>query len=283
MSAIEYQTFAAFRTVVQGLVAPEDLAENLETYFRDQVASGLSDMQTFLPWLRNFNVNFYQKGDINEFCSASIFDGPVGKITQLFAYKPDVDCAKYHYQKVSTSELDCWMERQRCLCPASDPPSVNIYDSPYCNYVISGDVACASPYLTSEEDDCRFKSLDDDDRIFAVGPDYRIYAAPRFPCGYILAVQWQGIRRKWEDTDLVPIDQQLRDTLVQFVEWRMAKKERQFDASLDSKIEYQAGLRTLKYRYTDEQEADLKRDCTSSIQTIMPAFLPAYMTPLYGP
>ncbi len=283
MSAIEYQTFAVFRSVIQDLVAPEGLAENLETYFRDKVAGALSDIQTFLPWLRSFNVDFYQKGDINEFCSASIFDGPVGKITQLFAYKPGVDCAKYHYQKVNTSELDCWMERQRCLCPATDPPSPNIYDSPYCNYVIAGDAACAIPYLTSTEDDCRFKSLDDDDRIFAVGPDYRIYAAPRFPCGYILCVQWQGIRRKWSDTDLVPVDQQIRDAVEQFVEWRMAKKERMFDASIDSKNEYQSALRILKYRYQQEQEADLKRDCTTAINQIMPAFLAAYMTPLYGP
>lgn len=282
MSAIEYNTFSDFRSIVQNLVAPEDLAENLEDYFRDQVANGLADMQTFLPWLREFNVNFYQKGQINEFCSASIFDGPVGKITQLFAYKPGVDCAKYHYQKVSTAELDCWMERQRCLCPATDPPSSNIYDSPYCNYVINGEDACGVPYLTGEEDDCRFKRLDDDDRIFAVGPDYRIYAAPRFPCQYVLCLQWQGIRRKWLDSDLVPVDQQVRDTLVQFVEWRMANKERMFDAALVAKSEYQSGLRVLKYRYTDDQEADLKRDCTSAIATIMPAFLPAYMTPLYG-
>lgn len=280
---IEYQTFSTFLATIQNLVAPEDLAENVVDYFRDRVSSALSDMQTFLPWMRDFNVNFYTKADINEFCSASIFDGPVGKITQLFAYKPGVDCAKYHYQKVSTSEIDCWMERQRCLCPATDPPSSNIYDSPYCNYVINGEDACALPYMTSEEDDCRFKSLDDDDRIFAVGPDYKVYAAPRFPCNYILLMQWQGIKRKWLDSDVVPVDQQIQDAVLNYVESKMAKKERMFDSANDYALEYASSLRILKYRYRDEQEPELKRDCTAAINQIQSAFLPAYMTPIYGP
>lgn len=281
--SIEYQTFSAFLSTIQPLVAPEDLAENLEGYFRDQIGNALADLQTFLPWLRDFNVNFYTKGDINEFCSASIFQGPVGKITQLFAYKPGVDCKKLYYQRVSASTLDCWMERQRCLCPATDPPSSNIYDSPYCNYVISGEDACALPYLTADEDDCRFKSLDDDDRIFAVGPDYRVFAAPRFPCSYYLCMQWQGIKRKWQNSDLVPVDQQIREAVVNYAEWKIARKERIFDAAADSKSEYQDSLRILKYRYRDEQDPDLKRDCSSAINEIVPAFLPAYMTPIYGP
>lgn len=281
--SIQYQTFSTFRSAIQALVAPEDLAENMEVYFRDRVSSALADLQTFIPWLRDFNVNFYQKADINEFCSASIFQGPVGKITQLFAYKPGVDCNKFYYQKVSTSELDCWMERQRCLCPATSPPSSNIYDSPYCNYVINGDAACAVPYLTGEEDDCRFKSLDDDDRIFAVGPDYKVYAAPRFPCDYLLLMQWQGVKRKWLDSDLVPVDQQVQDAVLYYVESKMAKKERMFDSAIDYQNDYALAMRVLKYRYKDEQDPEMKRDCSSAIDQLQSAFLPAYMTPVYGP
>lgn len=283
MTGIQYQTFSAFHATLKTLVAPEGLAEELIPIFRSAVASALADLQTFLPWLRDYNVSFYTKGEVNEFCSASIFQGPVGKATQLFAYKPGKDCERYHYQKVSTSEIDCWMGRQRCICPPTTPASIHIYDSPYCNYVIAGEAACSVPYLTGEEDDCRFKSLDDDDRIFAVGPDYKVYAAPRFPCQYLLCLQWQGIKRSWADSDLVPIDQQLQDAVVHFVEEKISRKERTHDAADAAHVDYQGALRVLKFRYTDEQEPEKKRDCTAAIAELQAKFLPIYETAVYGP
>ena len=280
---IEYQPFSVFRSAIQSIVSPEDLAEELETPFRHWVAAALADVQLMIPWYRSFNLQFITKGAVNEFCNASIFEGPVGKITQLFAYKPDIDCKKFYYKRTSPAAIDCWMERQRCLCPAADPPATDIYDSPYCNYVIAGESACAVPYLTGEEDDCRFKSLDDDDRIFSVGPDYKVFAAPRFPCGYVLLLQWQGVNRKWLNNDLVPVDEQLQEAVVSRVEYKVAMKEKDRVAARDWFDAYTIELRTLKYRYHDEQDTELERDCTGSIETLMSTFRPLYETPVYDP
>ena len=281
---IEYQTFSDFRDVVQPLVAPEDLGEELEPYFRDQVGNALADIQSLIPWYREMNVDFYTKPMVNEFCAASVFNGPVGKPITLFAYKPGDDCKKFYYQRQSTAAIDCWMETQRCVqCGVTDPPSTDVYDSPYCNYVIGGETACNPPYLTGEEDDCRFRSLDDDQRIFAIGPDYKVFAAPRFPCNYVLCLQWQGIRRKWDDTHLVPVDQQLREAVVNFVEAKMATKERNSAAARDYFDIYAVNLRMLNYRYNDEQRTDPKRDCSAGIEQLMAAFNPLYQTPAYGP
>jgi len=281
---IEYQSFLDFKAVVQPLVAPEDLAENMEPFFRDQIGNALADIQTMIPWTRGFNVNIYTKSDVEEFCAASVFSGPTGKISQLFAYQPGRDCKKHYYKRVSTSAMDCWMERQRCVQCALTPAPTNIYDTPYCNYVILGEDACSPPYLTGAEDDCRFKGLDDDDRIFAVGPDYKIYAGPRFPCGYYMLLQWQGIRRKWEDTDLVPVDQQIREAVINYIEHKMALKERNSTAMAEYMQIYSINLRTLRYRYSDEQDTILERDCTAAIEQLMPAFSPAYVpyTPFVG-
>lgn len=274
--SIEYQTFTEFRSIVQRLVAPEDLGEELEPYFRDQVGNALADIQTVIPWFRDFNVDVKTKANVHEFCAASIFDGPVGKITQLFAYKSGLDCRKYYYKRVNTSEMDCWVERQRCVQCTFEPPPTSIYDSPYCNYVICGETACDVPYLTATEDDCKFKALDDDERIFAVGPDYKVYAAPRFPCDYNLFIQWQGIRRKWNDSDLVPVDQQLREAVVNYVEAKIAKKERDYAAKETYEKDYALGLRTLKFRYHDEQDTGPKRDCTAAIEQLMSEHSPLY-------
>jgi len=280
---IEYETFSQFLTTLETLVAPEDVAENMEAYFRDQVSAALADIQTFIPWVRGFNVNVYTKDEVVEFCAASIFDGPVGKITQLFAYKPGRDCKKLYYNKVTTSKMDCWVEAQRCVQCTFEPPPVNVYDHPYCNYVLDGETACASPYLSGEEDDCRFLSLEHSDRIFAVGPDYKVYVAPRFPCQYYLLLQWQGIRRKWLDSDLVPVDQQLREAVMNRVEYRIAMKEREFVTAREYLNEYSVSLRVLKYRYMDEQDPELVRDCSSAIEQLMSLSSPLYQTPLYSP
>lgn len=282
MSAIQYLTFTAFHDAVKDEVAPEGLAENLIIPFRSWVGYALADIQTWIPWYRTFNFQFTTKEAAHEFCSTSIFQGPQGKITQMFAYKPGKDCARYYYKRSSQAEIDCWMDRQRCLCPATDPPASNIYDSPYCNYVIPGEESCSSPYLTGEEDDTRFKNLDDDVRIFTVGPDYRVYAAPRFPCGYILLLQWQGINRTWGDYDLVPVDDQLRECVVQFVENKVFAKQ---NHGLNSQYydAYVMALRTLKHRFGDEHRTPKERDCTAAIAQITSTFQPAYETPVYGP
>lgn len=281
---IEYQPFDTFRATVQQLVAPEDLAENLEAYFRDQVGNALVDIQTLIEGFRSFNLMLLSKEDVNEFCAASIFPGPAGKVTQLFAYKPGKDCKKFYYQRTSVAAVDCWMERQRCtLCAAATDPSHHIYDSPYCNYWLEGDEACGPPYLlTDTEDDCKFKGLDDDDRIFAVGPDYKIYAAPRFPCGYNLLLQWQGVNRKWGDNDLVPVDQQLREAVVNYVEHKIAMKEKDTGTSKFYFDAYSVNLRTIRYRYQDEHDTEAKRDCSSGIEQLMADAQTLYPTPIYS-
>lgn len=277
MSAIEYQPFSDFYEVVLDMVAPESLAENLETLFRDQIGNALADIQTLIPGTRTFNVSVFTKAEVEEFCSTSVFQGPLGKITQLFAYKPNEDCRKFYYRRVSPAKIDCWAESQRCVQCTFDPAPTNIYDSPYCNYVIGGETACEPPYLTGEEDDCRFRQLNDSDRMFSVGPDYKIYAAPRFPCGYYLLVQWQGIRRKWEDTDLVMVDQQIREAVVNYVEAKIAKKERDFATKEQYERDYAVNLRTIRYRFHDEQDPDMERDCSAALERLLPTFSSLYV------
>lgn len=277
MDAIEYQTFSDFLDVVQPLVAPEDLGENLIPLFREEVGNALSDIQTLIPWIRTFNMEVFQKSQVEEFCAASVFQGPVGKITQLLAYKPGRDCRKIYYKRSTPAAIDCWIERQRCVQCTLSPAPANIYDTPYCNYIIDGDTACLPPYLTGEEDDCRFMSLNDDNRIFSVGPDYKVYAAPRFPCGYYLLLQWQGIRRKWEDSYLVPVDQQMREAVINFVNAKFAKKEHDWLTKKEYEADYANSLRMLKFRYHDEQDPEMERDCTTATEQLLSTFSPLYV------
>jgi hypothetical protein len=275
-NAIEYESFTDFLARITNLVAPEELAENMQDYFREQVGNALSDIQTLIPWTRRFNVETFGKDGVEEFCAASVFQGPVGKITQLFAYRPGRDCKKLYYRRVTSAKIDCWIEAQRCVQCTLAPPPPNIYDTPYCNYVVLGETACAPPYLSGTEDDCRFLSLNDQDRMFAVGPDYKVYAAPRFPCGYTLFMQWQGVRRKWTDLSAVPVDQQLRECVINRVQKKIAMQEKDWTAMRAYDEEYTVCLRTLRFRYHDEQDPELERDCSAAIERMLPAFSALY-------
>lgn len=278
MSAIEYESFLVFLDRIKPLVAPEALAENMEDYFREQVGNSLADLQTLIPWTRGMNFNIYMKDDVEEFCATSVFQGPQGKITELSAYKPYRDCKKLHYKRVSTAKIDCWIEAQRCVQCTFTPPPVNVYDTPYCNYVVLGETACHPPYLTGTEDDCRFLSLPDDQRIFSVGPDYKVYAAPRFPCDYYLLMQWQGIRRKWNDNDPVPVDLQIREAIINRVQKKIGLIERDWIAAREYDAEYAICMRTLRYRYHDEQDPELQRDCSAAIERLLPEASSLYVS-----
>lgn len=282
IAELEYQSFDTFRSTVQALVAPEGLGEELIPFFRDQVGNALADLETTLKWTRNYNVAFYEKQDVQEFCGASILAGPLGKVSQVFAYRPGLDCRKLYYRHVSTSALDCWMDETRCaLCNFTD--STAIYDSPYCNYVISGTYGCDVPYLTPPEDDCRFKSLSDDERMFAVGPDNKIFLAPRFPCGYVIVVQWNGVHRKFNNNDMVLVDQQVREFVVNYVEHKVALKEKDRVAAKDYWDVSAINLRMLNHRHWDETNVEAKRDCSAALEQMMSSFQPLYQTSVFGP
>lgn len=279
--AVEYQNFSDFHEAVKALVAPEGLGEELIIFFRDQVGNALADIQTLIPQARVMNVSMFDKSDATEFCGASILNGPAEKVTQVFVYLPGTDCRKYFYKRVDTAAIDCWQERQRCvLCAAAEPPSYALYSSPFCNYSIAGDTACdtAYPYVTASEDDCRFKSLDDDDRMFAVGPDGKLFLAPRFPCHYVVVAQSQGIRKKFNNADQVLIDQQIREAVVNYVEHKVALKEKDRVAAGDYFNAYTLNLRMLRYRYWDETNVEAKRDCSAALEERMSSFLPLYQT-----
>lgn len=282
-TGLTFQTFATLLTNVKRNVFPEGIAEKVQIPYRSWVGVALSEIQTLVQWYQDFQVRFIQKGDVSEFCSTSVFQGPVGQIATLFAFKPGVDCKKFYYQRRAQTAVDCWMERQRCLCPATVPPSPNIYDSPYCNYVVDGDVACGSPYVTAEEDDLRFKRLGDDQRIFSVDPRFQISCAPRFPCGYILAIQWSGVNRKWENGDLVQEDNLLQDAVEKFVQHRNFMLENQGIPNQAIADEYADSLRMIRMRWREEMEAGPKRDCTAGLEQLLAQFNPTYLTPVYGP
>lgn len=232
-------TFQAFRTAINTLVFPDGQAETKVPLFRNFLVNGLIQLQTFVESYQLVNVNFYDKDQSWDDCGLSIIQGCRGQINAVYAFKPSCRCQKFFYEPASLEKLSCLYENCRCQAAASccgqttaigavSAYSQNPY---YCGDYIDGNRGCLPPYLAAQpEDDCEFKISD---RYFAIGPNQKIWVYPRFPCGYILAVHWRGIRRTYLDVDYVPDDEDLKDAIACYVESEVARRVDKDQATAD--------------------------------------------------
>lgn len=258
--------FSSFYRDVKAIAVPEGVGANVLDAFRNYVVNGLIRTQTFIPCLREYNTDFYVKMEAKDFCNTDILQGPAGQIQQLYVFKPSLDCRKYYYKAVSTNFINCWIDEQKCQCDPATPPTTNVYESPYCNYLIDGDVACAAPYSTGTEDDTNF--IHCVDRYFGRGPDYKLYLAPRFPCGFVVAVHWVGVKRSYKDSDPVWEDDDIKYAIARFAEAELAGKDRDFISKKQLMMDYDELIRDIAYRCRSEQRTPDDPSCT--VDSLLP-------------
>lgn len=253
--------FSSFYRDIKAIAVPEGLGTNVEPAFRNYVTNGLIRTQTFIPCLRSSNIDFQCQMDARDFCNAAILDGPDGMILQVYVFKPGKDCRKFYYDPVSTNFINCWVEEQKCtLCDATTPPTDYVYNDPYCNYVIPGDVVCDTPYLPAVPEDDRIFRLCTN-RYFAVGPDKKIYLAPRFPCGYVVAIHYEGIKRTYRNNDPVWEEDDIKHAVAKFAEAELALKDRDTQSWQALMITYNELMRDINHRCRRERRLPLRRDC----------------------
>lgn len=264
--------FSTFYRQVKEISVPEGVGTNVLAAFRDYVVNGLIRTQTYIPCLRDNNVDFFVKAEAKEFCNVDIIHGPRGKIGAVYVFKPGLDCRKHFYDAVSTTQINCWIEQQKCQCDPTVPPSTNVYDSPYCNYLMDADDACAAPYVNVPEDDSVFTGCSE--RIYAKGPDNKLYLAPRFPCGYVVAVHSDGIKRTWRDTDALPDDEDLKHAVAAYAEAKLLEKDREFVGARSLMNTYDELMRDMAHRCREERRLPTRRDCSAAADSMLPTINP---------
>lgn len=261
-------TFASFYKQIKQLAVPEGVGANVLDAFRNYVVTGLIRTQTYIPCLKDKNVDFYVKAETKTFCNVDIINGPRGVIEALYVFKPGKDCAKFFYNPATPARINCWIDEQRCQCDATDPISTAVYDSPYCNYIMDGQAACAAPYMDVPEDDAVF--TDCTERIFAKGPDNKLYLAPRFPCGHVVAVHSNGIKRSYRDTDAIVEDDDLKNAVATYAESKLAEKDRDLVSSRELMKSYDEMIRDMAHRCRQEMRTPVKQDCAELAGNLLP-------------
>lgn len=218
---MSYITYEVFKERVKEIVFPEGEAENLVSTHNSYIVEALINLQTNIPCLRENNVDVYTKEDVREQCNADFVTGPRGVIQAVYAFLPGSDCARYFYDARNQAFVDCWMAKQSCVTcnDQTDDDEPSITRSPECHTEMAGDTACASPYEEADEDDSTFQGSK---RYYAIGPNQKLILAPRFPCGYKVVVHWEGVKRSYDESDVLPDDMDLITTVAKFVEGQKA-------------------------------------------------------------
>jgi hypothetical protein len=125
----------------------------------------------------------------------------------VYAFKPGFACKRYFYDFANPNDIACWMRGQG-TCN-------RIEERGWQNNEESQTDACTT-MEDNYEDTWKCSK-----KIFSVNAN-KIHLAPAPPCGWVVAVHWQGIKRNWADADLVPDDQDLKNAVALWVEYQDA-------------------------------------------------------------
>jgi len=270
-SALTYTTFAQFCTSVRQMAFPGSLAERQKPLFDLNLHAALVKAQKYIDCLRRIHVSFYTKGHFFEQCGVATMNGPRGKLNAIYAFKPcDEDCAKYFYRPVTPHFIACWQKENACSW--EDVPRGTDGDV----YALATDNCITSEALHGTEDDTCWKV---EDKAYSKGNDGQIFLAPRPPCGYVVAVHWEGIRRTWAGTDALIDDPDLLDWVAESIQGENAVVLGR-DPALGGDLIRSAAEKfaDLMYWCNEERRIQIELDCGSGLDTgtLSQMFAPIY-------
>lgn len=257
---------------------PDGEAENLVNTHNSYIKDALINLQTYVPCLRDNNVDFYGKDTMQEWCNIDIFTGQRGSIHAVYAFKPGTDCRKFYYDPKSTAFIDQWIEKQRCTnCSDSDDSDAS--RSPACNTRADAEEICNDPESAQYgddgvESDCGWKKSN---RYYAIGPNGKTFLAPRIPCGYVVAVHWEGVKTRWSDSDPVLEDDAVTIAVAKFVQAQRAifldHDSQLYDRIMNPVMgEYSLARADLIHRCNRERRIANRHQALNSFDVLQPFF-----------
>jgi hypothetical protein len=204
-------TFAQFNAAIRAAVWPDGEPENLVANHKNYILDALIDLQIKVPRLQQNHTDFILPESTIYSCGASIFDVPRGFIVGLDVLRgtPTNCCDSAPYREASKNELDCLLRDASTSWPCGGEqhayPFYQLYgEGEYIPYP-------TLPYCAEYPD----QSLDS---VCAPTSGYmalfrgQLWVYPHIQSGHVGKLTWDGIKRSFEDTDV--IDETLWDREV---------------------------------------------------------------------
>jgi hypothetical protein len=207
-------TFSEFKTSVLAASFPLGVPENLT--LDDYVVSGLIEAQR---WIKCFR---YRHDDVtpacNSFwhCGTTVVTAPRGRILRAYTVERGEDGTDWCHPVVLNPATLADLRRYQASFRGRWDPELYAAPASGRNLPQGFDVP------TSSSDSISGRALTG---LYALDPTAcRLYVAPWLQTTESLVVEWQGIKRAWNDTDLVPDDPDFLRLISAFVDREYGRK-----------------------------------------------------------
>lgn len=220
-------TFAQLKTAVLADAFPDGEARSLKPLHKKIIVEALIDLQQWIPqlqvnntWIIPFCGTYFQ-------CGFSVFHAPRGKINRVSTYvrldgscnedstEPVNWCSEVQYSRVPYLALEKHLDKTlRCRCGCGllsmlNIPLLQCKKTLASAYPAPDDAAYACfPELPlgfhypSDATDLRYRAT-----VGAWALQHnRIYLAPWINSSEIVLIEWDGIKRDWQDSDVVEVE-----------------------------------------------------------------------------
>lgn len=181
--------FLTFKSKIERLVFPGGLAKPLQFQFEQDIIQGLIDIQRWVKYFRSRNK------DVSAFCAtyfacgATVVDLPRGRIQRVYTLDgTNLCCPVFYTFEEDYDRFINWLNLTRKAW--TEPENDGMPELP-------------APFKFAE-------SVTDKGTRFNYGywtiNNRRIYLGQRIESTESVVVEWEGIRRKYEDATLMPYD-----------------------------------------------------------------------------
>lgn len=215
-------TFSEFSSDRRRAVWPEGEAEELVPNHKRYVADALIDLQNKIKCLRRKHYEYVPFDSTYWSCGASVFEAPRGFIHGLTTILADDQCSVVKRYPLTKPELKCLM---------ADWKDCGLYKKPSTTYEISGveydypSLPLGLMYVDAETDRCQRPRIG-----WFTLHDGQIWTYPALQSTEIAVLEWEGIKRAWDDADPVDFDREVEDVVELYLEHKTKRRE---DADLD--------------------------------------------------
>lgn len=236
------QTFASFKDDIKSLVFPGGFARTIEYQFGQDVVQALILVQRFVEYFKSRNKSRHDFCSTYFMCGATVIPKPRGEIQRIWTVENGECCPVFLDWESDYDTFWNWLNYNRL--PWTEPPN-------------TGMPPLQAPFKFAE-------AITDKGRRYNFGrytyDGERIFIGHRIESTESIIVQWLGIRRKYEDSTLMPYDDaeegdvndlgtELKNVVAAYVRAEDLRKNRRMPAEADQEMRnFQFLLAELKYQ-----------------------------------
>lgn len=225
-------TFDELKTELRALIWPAGEPDNLVAVHDKAFIDGIIDLQRWVECLQLKNQSVFAFCATHFHCGKTVVEAPKGHIRKVWTISGTGFCDEVVYRHTTIHEVESWSK------------NILDYEQPTDN-----------PILPPLPSGFRFSDASTDSTlgrarngIFAIHRG-RLYVAPWLQSNESLMVEWDGIKRTWNENDPANNDEDFKHALILFVKMSHERDYGDEKMFLQYKAEY------------EQMRADLIHEC----------------------